>query len=127
MVQADRDPIEPPKPEPIVADAPSIEVPSPAVSSPEVAALLATVDRLTASLAERDKQLSELVGPEEYIALRACDRGGFTTEAVRKWCEKGLVVSRREGSGKRARIYVNTRSLAARLARLGLSKAIKRR
>jgi hypothetical protein len=110
MPEAERDdPIEPIKLEP-------------AADSPENAPLLATIDRLTALVAERDRQLNELLGPE-WLALRACDTSGFTSEALRKWCETGKVVSRREGK----RIFVNTRSLAEHLTRLGLAKAIRSR
>jgi hypothetical protein len=116
MPQAANDPTEPPEPiEPGVAAA--------AVSS-ENAPLLATIAELTALVAERDRQLNELLGPE-WLALRSCDTAGYTTEALRKWCETGVVVSRREGDG--GRIFVNTRSLAAHLTRKGLAKAIKSR
>jgi hypothetical protein len=101
---------------------PAIE-PAAVAVSPEVAALLAAVDRLTASLAEKDAQIDALIGVPEWLALRACDRGGYSYETLRKWCETGVVISRREGG----RIYVNTRSLAAHLARLGLAKAIRSR
>jgi hypothetical protein len=115
MPEAERerdDPIEPPV-EPVAAAA---------AVSPENAPLLATIAELTARLEERDRQLNELLGPE-YLALRSCYSGGHTAETLRKWCETGVVASRREGK----RIFVNTRSLAAHLVRKGLAKAIKSR
>ena len=126
MAQAERDPIEPDadlaavsaEPEPVAAAA---------AVAPYNAGLLATIAELTALVAERDRQLDALIGAPEWLDLRACDTGGFTCEAVRVWCKKGLVVSRREGTGKRSPIVLNTRSLAAILAQKGLSKAIKRR
>jgi hypothetical protein len=119
MAQAERDdPIDPPEPaEPAAA----------AAVSPENAPLLAAIDKLNALLAEKDAQIDALIGCPEWLELRSCDRGGFTCEAVRKWCMKGLVIWRREGTGKRSPIVLNTRSLAARLVQKGLSKAIKRR
>jgi hypothetical protein len=89
--------------------------------SAQIAALRQTVAKLTELNEQQAAQLAELAGPAEFLALRACDRGGYTSEALRKWCEIGKVVSRREGK----RVFVNTRSLAAHLKRLGLAKAIK--
>jgi len=128
MPKAERD--DPIEPEPAADPRRAREKPQeldPAAVSPENARLLQTIADLTARLAERDAQLTELIGAPEWLALRSCDRGGYTTEAVRGWCKKGLVLSRREGTGKRAERIVNTLSLAARLAQKGLSKAIKRR
>jgi hypothetical protein len=114
MPEADRDdPTDPRGPEPVAA---AVAV------SPENAPLIAIIAELTALVAQKDAQLAELLGPE-WLALKACDRGGYTTEALRVWCRDGVVVSRREGS----RIFVSTRSLAAHLARLGLTKAIRSR
>jgi hypothetical protein len=89
--------------------------------APQIAELLATIDQLKATVAEQASQLNELAGPAEWLALRACDRGGYTCETLRKWCETGVILSRRHNG----RLFVNTRSLAAHLARLGLAKAIR--
>jgi hypothetical protein len=87
----------------------------------EIAVLRETVARLTALNQQQAAQLAELAGPAEWLALRACDAGGYSSEAVRGWCETGKVMSRRDGS----RVFVNTRSLAAHLKKLGLARAIK--
>jgi hypothetical protein len=50
----------------------------------------------------------------EWIALNAADRGTYSYECVRAWCENGLIEARREGR----RWFVNKASLSARLARL---------
>jgi hypothetical protein len=89
--------------------------------SVEIAALRQTIAELTAKNAQQAAQLSELAGPVEWLALLACDRNGYTSEALRVWCKTGIVESRRVGS----RLFVNTRSLAAHLKRLGLAKAIR--
>jgi hypothetical protein len=86
-----------------------------------VAGLLTTIAELKAAIERQAAQLNELAGPVEWLALGACDRGGHSYETLRKWCETGVVESRRE----RGRLFVNTRSVAAHLARLGLAKAIR--
>jgi hypothetical protein len=91
--------------------------------SAEITALRRTVAELTATNERQAAQLEELAGPAEWLALRACDAGRYSSEAVRTWCETGKVVARRDGNG--SRWFVNTRSLAAHLKRLGLAKAIK--
>lgn len=105
------------------SDALPVVVPEAAgdVSSTEIAALHETIAELRAANERQAAQLNELAGPVEWLALRACDRGGYTSETLRKWCELGIVESRREGR----RIFVNTRSLAAHLKRRGLAKAIR--
>src|SRR5260370_41001536 len=89
--------------------------------APQIAVLSATIDQLKAIVAAQAGQLAELVGPVEWLAVGACDRGGYTYETLRKWCETGVVESRREGG----RVFANTRSLAVHLKRLGLAKAIR--
>jgi hypothetical protein len=122
MPEAERDgPADPPEPAKLA------EPPPTAAASPENAPLIAAIADLTARLAERDAQINALIGDPEWLELRSCNRGGYTCEAFRKWCMKGLVVWRREGTGKRSPIVLNTRSLAERLAQKGLSKAIRRR
>ena len=86
-----------------------------------IAVLEVTNADLKALVAEQAAQLNALAGPVEWLALRACDRGPYTCETLRMWCETGVVISRRD----RGRIFVNTRSLAAHLSRLGLAKAIR--
>jgi hypothetical protein len=90
--------------------------------SAEIAALHQTIAELTAKNAQQAAQLNELAGPVEWLALLACDRNGYTSEALRTWCKTGIVESRRVG---KKRLFVNTRSLAAHLKRMGLAKAIK--
>jgi hypothetical protein len=89
--------------------------------SPEIAALQATIAELRATNARQAAQLNELAGPVEWLALGACDRGGYSYETLRTWCATRVVASRRE----HGRVLANTRSLAAHLKRLGLAKAIK--
>lgn len=93
----------------------SVGAPQKSPSLPE------TVEQLSAIVAQQAAQLAELAGPVEWLALRACSRGGYSYETLRKWCETNVIISRRQGG----RIFVNTRSLAAHLAQLGLAKAIK--
>jgi hypothetical protein len=92
------------------------------VLTTEIAALRETIAALRADNERQAAQLDELAGPVEWLALKACDRGGYTCETLRTWCITGVVASRREKGG---RLFVNTRSLAAHLARLGLAKAIR--
>jgi|ERR1700716_3954998 hypothetical protein len=94
-------------------------------SSPDarIAVLELTNAELRAVVAEQAAQLNALAGPVEWLALQACDRGGFTSETLRQWCETGEVDAYQRQRG--ARWFVNTRSLAAHLARLGLAKAIR--
>jgi hypothetical protein len=105
----------------IVTATDQVDQPAAAAEAPEIAALSATIDRLRAIVAEQAGQLAELVGSVEWLALGACDRGGYSYETLRMWCATGIVASRRE----HGRVFANTRSLAAHLKRLGLAKAIK--
>jgi hypothetical protein len=89
--------------------------------SAEIAALRQTIAELTAKNQQQATRLSELSGSAAWLALRACDPAGYTTETLRTWCKTGVVESRRVGS----RLFVDTRSLAAHLKRLGLAKAIR--
>jgi hypothetical protein len=93
---------------------------APAVAA-EIAVLLETIAKLTAKNKQQAAQLAELAGPVTWLALLACERGGYTAEALRKWCIAGKVEARQEGTSW----FVNTRSLAVHLKRLGLAKAIK--
>jgi hypothetical protein len=97
------------------------DVPGP-VDAPEIAELRATIATLTAQVAERDEWINDLLGPDQWLALPACDRGGYTAETLRNWCVDGTVDAFRDGS----RWFVNIRSLRAHLAKLGLAKAIRR-
>jgi hypothetical protein len=92
--------------------------------SAEIAALRQTIAELTATNALQASQLIELAGPVTWLALLACDRGGYTAEAVRQWCIDGKVEAYQEKGSRHW--FVNTRSLGAHLARLGLAKAIRR-
>jgi hypothetical protein len=101
-------------------DPPPEDVPGP-VDAPEIAVLLATIATLTAKVAERDAKINDLLGPDQWLALLACDRGGYTAEALRGWCIDGTVDAYQIGS----RWFVSTRSLRRHLARLGLARAIR--
>jgi hypothetical protein len=90
--------------------------------SAEIAALRQTVAKLTELNEQQAAQLAELAGPAEFLALLACDRAGYSAEALRKWCVGGQVEARQEGT----RWFVCTRSLRGHLAKLGLAKAIWR-
>jgi hypothetical protein len=93
------------------------------VEAPQIAALLATIAGLTAQLADKDARINDLLGPDQWLALLACDRGGHSPETLRGWCIDGTVEAYQKGS----RRFVSTRSLRAHLAKLGLAKAIRRR
>ncbi len=88
----------------------------------QMAALHAMVDELkrdtAEQIAEQAAKITALeqqrrdVPPPEWIALKAADRGQFSYEAVRKWCEDGVIVAEK----RRGRWFVNVASLNARLA-----------
>jgi hypothetical protein len=66
---------------------------------------------LHAKLAAREPQRD---APIKWIALKRAERGKFSYEAVRSWCETGVIEAKKE----RGRWYVNTSSLSAHLAHL---------
>jgi hypothetical protein len=104
---------------------PPDEAASDPVDSPQIAELRETIAVLTGLLAEKDARINDLLGPIQWLALLACDRGGYTAEALRGWCISGKVDAYQEEGSRQW--FVNTRSLRAHLAKLGLGKEIRRR
>jgi hypothetical protein len=74
---------------------------------PEVDGLRVVNAAMARVIAQQAAQLAELRGPDERLALLACDRGGYTAETLRKWCEAGKVDAYQEG----CHWFVGTRSL----------------
>jgi hypothetical protein len=87
----------------------------------DLAQQVATLRELVEALA-RDNEIlhAELAkgephdAPVKWVALKAANRGNFSYEAARSWCEAGLTEAKKE----RGRWYVNQASLSAYLARL---------
>ncbi len=69
-------------------------------------------EEMRAKFAQLEKRRT--LPPTEWIALKAADRGPYTYECVRAWCENGLIEAKKE----RGRWYDNTASLGVHLARL---------
>jgi hypothetical protein len=90
---------------------------------PELAGLRVTNLAMAGVIAQQAAQLNELLGADEYLALLACDRGGYSDEALRAWCISGKVDAYQDDT---SHWFVNQRSLRAHLAKLGLAKAIRR-
>jgi hypothetical protein len=73
----------------------------------------AELERLIEELKRTNAELQARDAGPQWLALKACDHGPFSYEAIRDWCERGLIDARKEGG----RWYVRTASLKAYLAR----------
>lgn len=70
--------------------------------------------QMRAKLATLEQRDTQPVPPPEWVALKAVPHGQFSYEAVRKWCEDGVIVAEKRGG----RWFVVKTSLAAHLAQL---------
>ena len=70
--------------------------------------------QMRAKLATLEHRDAQPTPTPEWVALKAAERGQFSYEAVRSWCENGVIEAEKE----RGPWYVNTASLSAHLARL---------
>jgi hypothetical protein len=60
---------------------------------------LATLPRLEFEYAQLQAQLEALqTSPEPFVALKAADHHGYHETTLLRWCERGLIEARREGS-----------------------------
>jgi hypothetical protein len=97
-------------------------LPNRTAEASELAASVAALSRRVEALAHDNEELrrelaTRATSPEapiDWIALKAANRGQFTYECVRSWCETGVI----EAQKVRGRWFVNVESLSARLARL---------
>ena len=89
---------------------------------PELAGLRVVQAAMARVIAEQDAQLTKLLGPDHWLALLACDRGGYTAETLRGWCKAGTVDAYQDATHH---WFVNARSLRTHLSKLGLAKAIR--
>jgi hypothetical protein len=71
-------------------------------------------EQMRAKLATLEQRDAQPAPTPEWGALKAVARGQYSYEAVRKWCEDGVIEAKKE----RGRWYVKTASLSAHLARL---------
>jgi hypothetical protein len=70
--------------------------------------------RLIADLQADNDRLRAALAPPHFVPVKAAEARGFSSETIRRWCHRGLVKHRWDGT----RLLVDQTDLTARVNRL---------